>query len=329
MQFEKIIIPPGWQESFTKYPNGRTIFEALTSTITSVNEGIEEVNQKVNQGLLAIEQAENTIRQEITESFNTLKLQLEGEIDDLSSDLIADFALLQSDVLTLIAGKANAADVYTKQQVDAQLAEKVQNFKLKNDVVNGDFSQGATGWTSNPSINTISALNNTLIATITSVSGAAYIASLPPPPLDRESKIYISFKINPFRTHIPQVRIYDVPADLDKNAPSGVFTRVSNVIVRSIATVNPLFIYTNRFSTTDMVVGSQTQYKEVLVVNLTKIFGAGNEPTKLEMDELIKIIPNQWWDGELTLTQKQYITWQLNLIRKNTNAIIALGGTII
>ena len=126
MKFEKIIIPPGWKDSFTKYPNGRTIFEALSQTITSVNEGIEEVNEKVNQGLLAIDQAENTIRQEITESFNTLQLQLEGEVDELSNDLNADFALLQSEVLTLIAGKANAADVYTKQQVDAQLAEKAK-----------------------------------------------------------------------------------------------------------------------------------------------------------------------------------------------------------
>lgn len=123
MKFEKIIIPPGWKDSFTKYPNGRTIFEALSQTITTVNEGIEEVNERVNQGLLAIDQAETTIRNEITESFNILKLQLEGEVDELSNDLIADFALLQSEVLTLIAGKVNAADVYTKQQVDAQLAQ--------------------------------------------------------------------------------------------------------------------------------------------------------------------------------------------------------------
>lgn len=134
MKFEKIIIPPGWQDSFTKYPNGRTIFEALSQTITTVNEGIEEVNEKVNQGLLAIDQAENTIRQEITESFNTLQLQLEGEIDGLSNDLIADFALLQSEVLTLIAGKANVADVYTKQQVDAQLAEIETDKAEKTDI---------------------------------------------------------------------------------------------------------------------------------------------------------------------------------------------------
>lgn len=124
MKFEKIIIPPGWQESFTKYPNGKTIFEALSTTITTVNEGIEEVNQKVNQQFLDIDQASNSIRNEITDSFNTLKLQLESEIDMLSDEIIEDFGLLESDVLNLIAGKANTADVYTKQQVDAQLADK-------------------------------------------------------------------------------------------------------------------------------------------------------------------------------------------------------------
>ena len=140
MKFEKIIIPPGWQDSFTKYPNGRTIFEALSQTITTVNEGIEEVNQKVNQGLLKIDQAETTIRNELTESFNTLKLQLESEIDMLSDDLTEDFTLLQSQVLTLIAGKANAADVYTKVQVDAQLNDIEQKISQKSKIYGVQFS---------------------------------------------------------------------------------------------------------------------------------------------------------------------------------------------
>lgn len=36
MKFEKIIIPPGWKDTFTKYPNGRTIFEALSHTICKI-----------------------------------------------------------------------------------------------------------------------------------------------------------------------------------------------------------------------------------------------------------------------------------------------------
>ena len=123
MKFEKIIIPPGWQESFTKYPNGKTIFEALSHTITTVNEGIEEVNQKVNQGLLSIEQAE-TIRNEITDSFNTLKLELESGIGDLSGDLFSQCASFQLSVNAQLAEKANQATTYTKTEVDNALELK-------------------------------------------------------------------------------------------------------------------------------------------------------------------------------------------------------------
>ena len=66
---------------------------------------------------------------------------------------------------------------------------------------------------------------------------------------------------------------------------------------------------------------------DVLLIDLTKTFGAGNEPTKEEMDVLIDIIG--WFDGKITLTQKQQLIWTLNLIRKNRNAITALGGGIV
>ena len=130
MKFEKIIIPPGWQESFTKYPNGRTIFEALTSTITSVNEGIEAVNTKVDQGLLAIDAAANTIRSEVAASFLILQNKLEQDIEYLQDDLVADISVLQSQ---LAAVDAQLADKVTQSQlaaVDAQLADKVTQSQL-------------------------------------------------------------------------------------------------------------------------------------------------------------------------------------------------------
>ena len=130
MKFEKIIIPPGWQESFTKYPNGRTIFEALTSTITSVNEGIEAVNTKVDQGLLAIDAAANTIRSEVAASFLILQNKLEQDIEYLQDDLVADISVLQSQ---LAAVDAQLADKVTQSQlaaVDAQLAYKASKTEV-------------------------------------------------------------------------------------------------------------------------------------------------------------------------------------------------------
>ena len=32
-------------------------------------------------------------------------------------------------------------------------------------------------------------------------------------------------------------------------------------------------------------------------LNLTQIFGAGNEPTKEEMDKLLSVYPNSWFNG--------------------------------
>lgn len=129
MKFEKITIPPGWQESFTKYPNGRTIFEALTSTITSVNEGIDAVNTKVDQGLLAIDAAADTIRSEVNSSFLILQNKLEQDLEYLQDDLVADISVLQSQV---DAAVASVADKVTQSQlaaVNAQLAD-IENVQL-------------------------------------------------------------------------------------------------------------------------------------------------------------------------------------------------------
>ena len=66
--------------------------------------------------------------------------------------------------------------------------------------------------------------------------------------------------------------------------------------------------------------------KGFILLNLTQIFGVGNEPTKEEMDELIKT--TGYIDGEYALNNKELLIWTLALVRRNKNAIITLGGTI-
>ena len=65
-------------------------------------------------------------------------------------------------------------------------------------------------------------------------------------------------------------------------------------------------------------------FDDVQLTDLTETFGAGNEPTKEEMDELIKV--TGYIDGEYALNNKEMLIWILALIRRNTNAMIALGG---
>ncbi|MDD4700341.1 MAG: hypothetical protein PHV07_08855 [Oscillospiraceae bacterium] len=73
----------------------------------------------------------------------------------------------------------------------------------------------------------------------------------------------------------------------------------------------------------------EVYYDNVITIDLTTAFGAGNEPTKDEMDLLISTLGIDYFEGEITIPAQKIMQWQLALIRKNKNAIIALGGTII
>jgi peptidoglycan/xylan/chitin deacetylase (PgdA/CDA1 family) len=68
----------------------------------------------------------------------------------------------------------------------------------------------------------------------------------------------------------------------------------------------------------DFIVGTgakaQTEctvyYDGIFLVDLTEAFGAGNEPTREEMDLLLDVLGG-WWDGKVFLTQTQLTRWHL------------------
>ena len=93
-----------------------------------------------------------------------------------------------------------------------------------------------------------------------------------------------------------------------------IYTHTSNDVINTIVTV---------FGASS----GKVEFVNTFIVDLTQAFGVGNEPTKAEMDELVKILPNGYFEGNLQ--QKYLHIWQLKLIRQNRNAIVALGGTII
>ena len=63
-------------------------------------------------------------------------------------------------------------------------------------------------------------------------------------------------------------------------------------------------------------------YRKVYTINLTKAFGAGNEPTKEVMDWIVT--ENGYFES-LTLSRDDIQQYEINQIRK---AVLALGGTI-
>ncbi|SPT61700.1 Uncharacterised protein [Aerococcus viridans] len=80
--------------------------------------------------------------------------------------------------------------------------------------------------------------------------------------------------------------------------------------------------FTHQTNTGGYKVGDEIRLKNMMVVDLTKSFGAGNEPSKEVMDWIIK---NNGYFDELTIRRDDIQQYEINQIRK---AVIALGGNL-
>lgn len=98
-----------FKEYMTKYPNGNTIFESLSKTISSYNTAVDEVNASVASGLTAIDAAYTTLHGQVTALFSNLETEYN-----------ADFTALQNQVNLSLADKATQVQV---DAISAQLAD--------------------------------------------------------------------------------------------------------------------------------------------------------------------------------------------------------------
>lgn len=163
---------------------------------------------------------------------------------------------------------------------------------MTNLVTNGDF-QGTASWSC--TICTLSSANNTLTATVTSVGGHAAIYSKIPGGIKGGNVYYASFSMNPFNPHRPAIYVgkyHEMPSAI----PANTFTRVSDNIT-ALADQNDVTIRLNRYDTTGMSIGSTVQFRHIILINLTDTFGAGNEPTKSQMNTILQSFPNSWFSG--------------------------------
>lgn len=66
----------------------------------------------------------------------------------------------------------------------------------------------------------------------------------------------------------------------------------------------------------NMIISKQS----VLLIDITQVFGAGNEPTQTEIDELLTYFPNSWFDGTTNLTNYKWLMiYFLNKLRMKVN----------
>lgn len=178
-------------------------------------------------------------------------------------------------------------------------AERELNMNAKNLIENGDLSKGLTAnFKAGPPTSLLSVKSNRLKIIDNVVSPDAYLF-VQTPVYVLGNSYYVGYDFKPYRTHVPKMFSSHMTS-ARKTAIKGIFNRVS-MIYKPTASNARIALYTNEASSTETTTTTSTEYSNLIVVNLTETFGAGNEPTEDQMDRLLAQYPNSWFDGTQNL----------------------------
>ena len=179
----------------------------------------------------------------------------------------------------------NIVDTYATK-IDTQLL-------AKNEVINGDFRNGTTGWSA--SIATLTIVSSKLRIYYSNTSGSIRY----PAPNQTISginghKYYVSFNISEYvgNNSISFVQF---------GTQVGINTFNSNGRCTAVFTAdnNATSLFFNNSCENNTIV--DYYINNVMLIDLTATFGVGNEPTAIEMDSILSYYPNSWFDGTVNL----------------------------
>ena len=195
-----------------------------------------------------------------------------------------------------------------------------QDLKLSNKLRNGSFTEGFSGWQAGSNVTDYYVDNGVL-----TFVGAG--------PLSSSGNNWIRYD-NPQFLFTEGEVVYN--ACWARSNELGVEFYIGRGYAGSMSLLTSEFMLCSHVGAATATAGDrmfnlgaemskEVQVTNCIAISLTEVFGAGNEPTKEEMDTLIRQIG--WFEGTRTLKQTETTNWLLELIRENKNAIVALGGS--
>lgn len=307
--------------------NGIHIDETSQLTDTKYDEEISQLEEskaskeslrKTNQNIHRVDESIPTKNSELMndQGFITLGDVPEVDLTHLASK---EELALKADI-DYVDGKV--------EQVNNRVSElENERWMLKNEIENGDFSEPLDG--------NITMVFGTLeinekgqlVATRPASSDSTPFIAARGTDVTEGDKLYISLDVVKLSGEGIQNRLNveinsSFKETLLTNYPVGKITITHEVCCSGSFGLRIVMDVSDRVGKI-----AEAIYDNLNIINLTKTFGAGNEPTKEQMDTLIDKIG--WFDDEFVLTQKIASQWQMDLITQNRNAIIELGGTII
>lgn len=166
--------------------------------------------------------------------------------------------------------------------------------QMTNKVSNGDMSNGTTGWQHYSNFSTESIVSGELKSLRD--ANRPYVGTISTWAIPTGRKIYVAFKAYANRSGTSHVELFGTfgsnnAATFDVSLTTSA-QRFSRVVTTSTYTATGVAFDVQLTSSGDYIM-----LDNVLVIDLTAEFGAGNEPSAATMDAALANLPNSWFDG--------------------------------
>ena len=175
-------------------------------------------------------------------------------------------------------------------------------------VANGDFSNGTAGWVGGTG--TIAASNKTLFSIGNGAEVYPQFSQGTSNPYALGQKLYFKSKVRVTNSDSNQITYMLVANNMTTATANLVTSPMMNVYYDNSAILTStsgtssnytIYIY-HRYPTPALANGKIMEVKYFIVINLTNAYGAGNEPTKEQMDNNL----NKVWIDSSTNTPKRF-----------------------
>lgn len=181
---------------------------------------------------------------------------------------------------------------------------------LTNIVTNGNFANGTTGWTALQS--TINANDNVLSITGSGVGVSPLSSEFTSTPWANGKKIYLRAEARVTNSVCSQIQAnlrHSTGNQLSAVTASPVQNQwytVSGVGTSGVATENIEIRLVHVYASAATANGKVMEVQGVLAIDLTAIFGAGNEPTSAQMDRWFTVFNISWFNTTRQIPKRIY-----------------------
>lgn len=167
---------------------------------------------------------------------------------------------------------------------EGQINVTAKGLTATNLVQNGDFRNGTSGWSAGGS--PLSADNGVLRITATGTTDSPYV-SCDLFTKRRGQKLYVRVKAKVTNSECQYIRLMVGLHSVYQYAPeANKEYLISGVLTMPIADGDIWYVVYHGYENAEVATGKVMEIREAMTVDLTAMFGAGNEPTKEECDKM-------------------------------------------